>query len=92
MTKLMEWLFVVGSFAAVWVTVVFRLVDGVSDEMYNIVFFLPFAAVIIFGLVSLFIILYRVITFNDCMEAAAELKQQIKEAKKELSAKGMVFS
>lgn len=36
-------------------------------------------------------ILYRVFTFNDCPEAAAEIQRQIKEARADLSAKGFKF-
>lgn len=36
-------------------------------------------------------VLYRVFTFNDCPEAAAEIQKQIDEAKADLSAKGFKF-
>ena len=88
----MEWLVVAGTIAAVWITVVFNLVEGISDSIYRIVLPMPFVLVILFGVCSLCIIIYRVITFNDCTEAAEELKLQIKQAKKELSEKGMTFS
>ena len=40
---------------------------------------------------SVVVILYRVATFNDCNEAAIELKQQIEEARKDLKSKGFKF-
>lgn len=40
---------------------------------------------------SVFTILYRVFTFNDCPEAAEEIQKQIKEAKDDLTAKGLKF-
>ena len=42
-----------------------------------------------FGLVSVAIIAKRVWDFNDCQEAAEELKLQIKEAKADLTSKGL---
>ena len=88
----MEWLFVLGTFMAIWITIVFKLVDGISDTLQQMVFPLPFAALVVFGVYSLCVIIYRVITFNDCVEAAEELKKQIKEARKELTQKGMTFT
>lgn len=38
---------------------------------------------------SVFIVLYRTFTFNDCPEAADEIQRQIKEAKEDLAAKGL---
>lgn len=45
----------------------------------------------IFQFYSVFTILYRVFTFNDCPEAAAEIQKQILEAKADLTAKGLTF-
>lgn len=42
-------------------------------------------------LYSVFIILYRVFTFNDCPEAADEIQKQIEEAKADLKTKGLKF-
>ena len=88
----MEWILVAGTIAAVWFTVVFGLVEGISDTMYRMVLTLPFVLVMLFGIYSLCFIVYKVLTFNDCPEAAEELKRQIKQAKKELKEKGMTFS
>lgn len=41
---------------------------------------------------SVTVVLYRTLTFNNCEEAAKELLEQIKEAKKDLRSKGMVLS
>lgn len=40
---------------------------------------------------SVFTILYRVFTFNDCAEAAEEIQRQIKEARVDLQSKGFQF-
>lgn len=49
----------------------------------------PVYAVGLFGLVSAFIVLYRVMTFNNCDEAAVELKAEINEAKEFLKKHGI---
>jgi dolichyl-phosphate mannosyltransferase polypeptide 3 len=36
-------------------------------------------------------VLYRTLTFNECTEAAEELQRQIKEARADLTKKGMKF-
>lgn len=43
---------------------------------------------VILQVISVSIIAWRVYTFNDCEEAAKELKQEIKDAKADLSKKG----
>lgn len=50
----------------------------------------PLWALVILGLYALSTIAYNVMTFNDCPEAAAELEQQIKEAKKEMKKRGII--
>jgi dolichyl-phosphate mannosyltransferase polypeptide 3 len=54
-------------------------------------FWWPVGLVLVFGLACLFVIVYRVITFNDCEEASKELQQQIKEAQEDLKSKGLKF-
>ena len=51
--------------------------------------FWPVGLVATFGLISLTVIAKRVYDFNDCTEAAEELKRQIVEAKADLTAKGL---
>jgi dolichyl-phosphate mannosyltransferase polypeptide 3 len=41
--------------------------------------------------ISVSIIAWRVYTFNDCKEAAKELKQEIADAKTDLRKKGFKF-
>ena len=62
-----------------------------TREFYQLILLLPVLLVGVFGVVSVAIIAYRVYTFNDCAEAASELQQQIKQAKNELSLKGIKF-
>lgn len=38
---------------------------------------------------SVFVVLYRTFTFNDCPDAAEEIQRQIKEAKADLATKGL---
>lgn len=52
---------------------------------------LPLLFVVAFGLVSLVILVYRVLTFNNCDDAANELKNEIEEARKDLKSKGFKF-
>ncbi|EOA82575.1 hypothetical protein ACJQWK_04961 [Exserohilum turcicum] len=51
--------------------------------------YLPFWALVSFGAYLLFSLGWGVFTFNDVPEAHAELMQQIAEARKDLSAKGV---
>lgn len=50
---------------------------------------LPIYCVGLFGLWSAAIVLYRTFTFNNCDDAAVELRSQIQDAKKYLQGKGL---
>ncbi|KAH9422520.1 Dolichol-phosphate mannosyltransferase subunit 3 [Dermatophagoides pteronyssinus] len=52
---------------------------------------LPIYTILVFGLISAIIVLYRTLTFNGCPEAYEELKIEIKEAKNDLKQKGFKF-
>lgn len=52
---------------------------------------MPIYALIVFGCYSLATIGYRVATFNDCVEASESLKQEINDARQDLSKKGFKF-
>lgn len=54
--------------------------------------YFPIYFLIGFGVISVTIILYRVATFNNCIEANEELKRQIKQAQADLADKGFRFS
>ncbi|GFY57400.1 dolichol-phosphate mannosyltransferase subunit 3 [Trichonephila inaurata madagascariensis] len=89
MTKLAEWLAGVTLITAVWFCF---LSNDILLNRYDIhSLLLPVYGVIGFGVYSLVVILYRVFTFNDCPEAAKELKMEIEMAKKDLAAKGFKF-
>ncbi|GFT34697.1 dolichol-phosphate mannosyltransferase subunit 3 [Nephila pilipes] len=89
MTKLAEWLAGVTLITAIWFCF---LSNDILLNRYDIhSWLLPVYGVIGFGLYSLVIVLYRVFTFNDCPEAAKELKMEIEMAKKDLAKKGFKF-
>ena len=89
MTKLMEWLSVGVLFLCLWIPLLFGA-SSLHLCHYKIhIWFLPVYLVLIFGMMSAAIVLYRVFTFNDCPEAYQELKRQIQEAKIDLQNKGV---
>jgi len=91
MTKLVEWLIFLVVFASIWVAyfLPIELLKDADPYVAEFVFWSPLIFLVAFGLTSVFIIAYRVFTFNDCQEAAAELKRQIEEARADLLAKGL---
>ena len=90
MTKLAEWVSILTVLAGVWYAQNFA---SFAKDFYHpiLTFWWPVGAVLIFGIVCLFVIVYRVTTFNDCEEAAEELQKQIQEAKEDLKSKGLKF-
>jgi len=89
MTKLLEWLTGTGLFAAVWAILLSKDSADSDDCVRHFVMFLPFYAALIFAVVSVSIIAWRVYTFNTCEEAAKELQQEIKEARADLKKRGL---
>lgn len=92
MTKLLEWLTLVGMFTSAWLTLLAGKVVDVPPQFRMHVAFLPVYAIVLFGLGCLALLVYRTVTFNDCPEAAEELRKQIKEARVDLAAKGFKFN
>lgn len=92
MTKLLEWLAGSTLFLAVWLSVVMNdLNSEFVKKNISIIVPLPLIVLVVFGLYSIVIVLWRVYNFNDCKEAALELQAEIKEAKDALGQKGFKF-
>ncbi|WAR00711.1 DPM3-like protein [Mya arenaria] len=80
--KLFQWLMAGGAFLALWISLLLGYIDSdINDSTKDVILFLYSVAVI--G--------YRVATFNDCVQSAEELQNDITEAKKDLMAKGFNF-
>ncbi len=93
MTKLMEWLCFTSLFISFWLPLLLGLTPISINESQRLhIWLIPIYLVIIFGLISAIIVLYRVMTFNDCPNAYDELKKQIIEAKEDLNRKGFKFN
>ena len=88
LTKLVQWLILAGVIVSAWLSI---LTGGSkwSLDHPELALLWPVILVAGFGLVSVAIIAKRVWDFNDCQEAAEELKKQIAEAKADLSKKGV---
>lgn len=91
MTKLMEWITMLVLIVSVWFAIITQNIGNLAIDYPNATFLWPLGLLILFGLWALSVIVYRVATFNDCPEAAAELQTQIKEAKEDLKKQGLKF-
>ena len=87
----MEWLTGIAVILGVWFSVITQNIGNLAIDYPNLTFLWPLLLLVLFGLYSVFVICYRVVTFNDCPEAAEELQKQIKEAKEDLKKKGLKF-
>merc|ERR1711988_854453 len=84
MTKLTEWLSLLVILASVWYGILTQNFGDLATDHPILTFWWPIGLIIMCGISSLFVIIHRVITFNDCEEAAEELQKQIQEAKEDL--------
>uniref|UniRef100_A0A2H1VSM5 Dolichol-phosphate mannosyltransferase subunit 3 n=1 Tax=Spodoptera frugiperda TaxID=7108 RepID=A0A2H1VSM5_SPOFR len=90
MTKLLEWVSVLSAFVAVWYSLVAGYVKHpMIEKNMTLIIVSPLIFVILFGLYAVSVILYRVFTFNNCEDAAKELQEEIKEARRDLQEKGL---
>ncbi|CAO1430337.1 unnamed protein product [Diamesa serratosioi] len=93
MTKLGEWLFGLTLFFGVYMAVVSKQVKHeLIDKYFFEIQILPLILIVLLGIYAVTTVLYRTLTFNNCDEAAKELKKEIVEARTHLKAKGFVFS
>ncbi|KAH1018678.1 hypothetical protein HUJ05_006403 [Dendroctonus ponderosae] len=98
MTKLLEWLGGAGALGAIWLALLTNKIENpFFRDHYTFLLLSPIIVVGLFGLASLLLVLYRVYTFNDCNDAAAELQKvilkfiEIVEAKQDLKSLGFKF-
>lgn len=78
---------------AVWQVVLSKREEWSSQVQPSIwlaVEWLPATAIVMLGLYAFIRLIVGVATFRDCPEAAAELELQVKEAKRELKARGII--
>jgi len=91
MTKLIQWLIGLVLLSSVYAGLLLDVTPfHLTPHSREVVIMLPVYLLIAFACFSLAVIGYRVATFNDCTEAAEELKLQIKQAKADLKSKGFV--
>jgi dolichyl-phosphate mannosyltransferase polypeptide 3 len=92
MTKLLEWVGVFGVLGAIWLSLVTNKVEtGVARHYPNLILYSPVIFVALFGIYAVIVVLYRVFTFNKCEKAAAELQEEIQEARADLTKLGFKF-
>jgi len=89
MTKLAEWVFGLGLFVTTWYLIFTRKIESSFSD--SEILLAPVVFVAIIGVVLLSILIRRISTFNDCPEAAAELRKQIEQAREDLTSKGFKF-
>lgn len=76
MTKLMEWAFVATIFFSIWtVAITGNIKSPLLNKWETVILYLPVILIFLFGLYAATVVLYRVFTFNNCEEAAAELQE-----------------
>lgn len=92
MTKLVRCLLIFGVLFAVWLGLLTNTIPiNASASTQEVLYPLPVYFLICFGSYSLFIIGYRLTQFKDCTREAELLKEEISQARKELTSKGLKF-
>ncbi|KAK3765468.1 hypothetical protein RRG08_017143 [Elysia crispata] len=91
--KLYQWLLAASIFMAAWLSYVAGFFQtNLRQEYHNIILVLPIYLLMAFASYSLALLGYRVATFNDCIDAAEELQEDVKEARKDLERIGYKYA
>lgn len=91
MIKAVEWLLVSTIIVSIWLSKILGVFPDIpyKHNWVNVLLdYLPIHVLLLFGLVSAIIIVYRTLTFNDCPEATTELLKQVELARSDLKKKG----
>ncbi|CAM4674658.1 dolichol-phosphate mannosyltransferase subunit 3 isoform X2 [Lepidochelys kempii] len=92
MTKLVQWLCGLALLGTAWATLA---LDPLGLHLplpcQQVLWPFPVYLLVAFGCYSLATVGYRLATFNDCEAAAKELQEQIREARADLSRRGLKF-
>jgi preprotein translocase subunit SecY len=80
------------AFLAVWYVAAlqYQSKDNHNNNIMMLVTYAPIWLVMSIGLYALFSVIYGTMTFKDTPEAAQELEQQIQEAQREMTKRGVV--
>jgi dolichyl-phosphate mannosyltransferase polypeptide 3 len=90
MLKYQKWLIFFIVFFFVWLGICkFSSEYIVNPRIQQIAFVLPMYLLVTFGAYSLAVIALNVMAVSDCVEAAKELDEEVKQAKEDLRKKGM---
>ncbi|XP_015706408.1 dolichol-phosphate mannosyltransferase subunit 3 [Coturnix japonica] len=90
MTKLAQWLLVLALLGSCWVALVLApFSPQLPVPVRQVLLPLPIYLLVVSGCFSLAAVGFRVATFNDCPEAAAELRGHIAMARADLRLRGM---
>ncbi|XP_059152174.1 dolichol-phosphate mannosyltransferase subunit 3-like [Physella acuta] len=91
--KIFQWLIVLSISLSIWMAyAVGYFKTDLSKEYHDIIIVLPIYALITFACWVLAVIGFRVATFNDCVDASEQLKEQILEARRDLEKKGYKYA
>ncbi|KAJ7428083.1 Dolichol-phosphate mannosyltransferase subunit 3 [Pitangus sulphuratus] len=88
MTKLGQWLFGLALLGSAWAALALAP-PGLPGPLRQALLPLPIYLLVAFGCYSLATVGYRLATFNDCEEAAAELQEHIRAARADLRRRGL---
>lgn len=91
MTRLSQFVRLCGALTIVWYLALNNKFGKLTPDIRFHVLISPIYAVILFGIVSVFVLINNVIRIENCDEAYKELKSEIGEARTELTKKGFKF-
>ncbi|KAM9368526.1 dolichol-phosphate mannosyltransferase subunit 3 [Phaethornis superciliosus] len=91
MTKLVQWLCGFVLLGSAWAALVLTPPGQLPGPLREVLLPLPLYLLVAFGCYSLATVGYRLATFNDCREAAAELQEHIRAARADLRRRGLRF-
>lgn len=91
MTRLVKWLRIGGALIIVWIMALNDKFGKFNSTTKFHILVCPIYLFVVFGIISVFVLINQVIKITNCDQAYRELKSEIVEAKSELNKKGFKF-
>ncbi|KAI6183222.1 Dolichol-phosphate mannosyltransferase subunit 3 [Aphelenchoides bicaudatus] len=77
-------------FAALWMLIFAGLIELNTGASNFFLYYLPFLAIVLFGLYAVYTVISGALSIDDCVDAQRELQKEIDETRKELKKRGII--
>jgi cobalamin biosynthesis protein CobD/CbiB len=89
-TQLQNYVVYASPFVAFWILIFAGIIQLGASERTFCLYYLPFLAIVLFGIYAVYTVISGAFSIDDCTEAQRELQREINETRKELKKRGII--